>query len=66
LEQAQSRSETSQFPSWWMYSAGLLARDLGDSAEAESRFHRALLLPDRMLAYHFTRLATENVAEVSQ
>jgi tetratricopeptide (TPR) repeat protein len=66
LEQAQSRSETSQFPSWWMYSAGLLARDLGDSAEAESRFHRALLLPDRMLAYHFTRLATESAAEVSQ
>jgi tetratricopeptide (TPR) repeat protein len=66
LEQAQSRSETSQFPSWWMYSAGLLARDLGDDSEAESRFHRALLLPDRMLAYHFTRIATTNAAEESQ
>lgn len=66
LEQAQSRSETSQFPSWWMYSAGLLARDLGNAAEAESRFHRALLLPDRMLAYHFTRLATRSEAEVRQ
>jgi hypothetical protein len=40
-----------------MYSAGLLARELGNDDEANLRFHRALLLPDRMLAYHFTRLA---------
>ncbi len=57
FEQSASRSETSQFPSWWMYSAGLLARELGRNDEAEARFHKALLLPDRMLAYHFTRLA---------
>src|SRR3954464_9455180 len=55
--QAPSRSETSQYPSWWMYSAGLLARELGRNEEANTRFHKALLLPDRMLAYHFTRLA---------
>jgi hypothetical protein len=35
----------------------LLARDLGNTEETSARFHRALLLPDRMLAYHFTRLA---------
>ncbi|HST08842.1 MAG TPA: hypothetical protein VLL05_00580, partial [Terriglobales bacterium] len=58
FEQAASRSETSAFPSWWMYSAGSLARDLGNNAEASSRFRNALLLPDKMLAYHFTRLAT--------
>ncbi|MFL6437953.1 MAG: DUF5107 domain-containing protein [Terriglobales bacterium] len=57
FDQATSRSETSQYPSWWMYSAGLLARELGNDDEANLRFHRALLLPDRMLAYHFTRLA---------
>lgn len=57
FDQAASRSETSQYPSWWMYNAGLLARELGNDEEANLWFHRALLLPDRMLAYHFTRLA---------
>ena len=57
FDQAAVRSETSQYPSWWMYSAGLLARDLGRTDETRARFHKALLLPDRMLAYHFTRLA---------
>ncbi|HET9697337.1 MAG TPA: tetratricopeptide repeat protein, partial [Terriglobales bacterium] len=67
FDQAASRSETSQYPSWWMYSAGLLARELGRSDEAEARFHRALLLPDRMLAYHFTRLANaENTSKSPQ
>jgi tetratricopeptide (TPR) repeat protein len=56
-DQAASRSETSSYPSWWMYTTGLLADQLKDSAEAELRFRKALLLPDRMLAYHFTRLA---------
>lgn len=57
FEQAASRSETSAFPSWWMYTAGSLARDLGNGEESKTRFRNALLLPDRMLAYHFTRLA---------
>jgi tetratricopeptide (TPR) repeat protein len=57
FEQAASRSETSGFPSWWMYVAGSLAGDLGNDYEAKSRFRNALLLPDKMLAYHFTRLA---------
>ncbi len=57
FEQAESRSDTSGFPGWWMYTAGLLAKDLGKPDEADRRFHKALLLPDRMLAYHFTRLA---------
>jgi Flp pilus assembly protein TadD len=55
--QAADRSETSAFPSWWMYTAGSLAKELGDQEEANTRFRKALLLPDRMLAYHFTRLA---------
>ena len=57
LEQAANRSETSAYPSWWMYTAGALEKDLGREQEAKLRFRKALLLPDRMLAYHFTRLA---------
>jgi Flp pilus assembly protein TadD len=57
LDQAASRSETSAYPSWWMYTTGTLAQDLGNQQEAELRFRKALLLPDRMLAYHSTRLA---------
>lgn len=57
FEQAASRSQTSAFPSWWMYTAGSLARELGNADEANVRFRNALLLPDRMLAYHLTRLA---------
>jgi tetratricopeptide (TPR) repeat protein len=58
LEEAAHRSETSAFPSWWMYTAGSLAKALGLAQEANSRFRKALLLPDQMLAYHCTRLAT--------
>ena len=57
FEAAASRSETSGFPSWWMYVAGSLAKDLKREKEADYRFRQALLLPDRMLAYHFTRVA---------
>jgi tetratricopeptide (TPR) repeat protein len=57
FDAAASRTETSGFPSWWMYVAGSLAKDLGREQEADFRFRQALLLPDRMLAYHFTRLA---------
>jgi len=57
LEQAENRSTTSAYSSWWEYTAATLAKDLGQAAEAELRFRNALLLPDRMLAYHFTRLA---------
>jgi tetratricopeptide (TPR) repeat protein len=57
LEQAENRSATSAYPSWWEYTAASLARELGRPAEADSRFRKALLLPDRMLAYHLTRLA---------
>src|SRR5262249_27581719 len=55
--QAAARSDNNGLPSWWMYTAGSLAKDLGRREEAELRFRKALLLPDRMLAYPFTRLA---------
>jgi tetratricopeptide (TPR) repeat protein len=57
LAQAESRSETSSFAGSWYYAAGALEGALGNHKEAEARFRQALLLPDRMLAYHFTRLA---------
>ncbi|MGH9549002.1 MAG: hypothetical protein ACRD3W_06495, partial [Terriglobales bacterium] len=57
FDEAAHRSETSAYPSWWMYTAGLLDKELGRKQEADLRFRKALLLPDRMLAYHFTRLA---------
>jgi len=59
FDQAASRSDTSAFPSYWNYTAGSLAKELGKGDEVSVRFRNALLLPDRMLAYHFTRLATE-------
>jgi tetratricopeptide (TPR) repeat protein len=55
LEQAKSRSETSSYPGWWYYTAGILQEDLGQ--DPQPSFRQALLAPDRMLSYHFTRLA---------
>ncbi len=57
LAEADSRSETSSFAGWWYYSAGALESALGNRNEAETKFKKALLLPDRMLAYHLTRMA---------
>jgi tetratricopeptide (TPR) repeat protein len=63
LLQATNRSETSSFTSWWDYSAGALAAALGREQEADRWFQKALLLPDRMLAYHLTRLARLQTAQ---
>jgi tetratricopeptide (TPR) repeat protein len=57
LAQAKSRSDTSSYTSWWDYTVGALAGALGSQQEADQRFQKALLLPDRMLSYHFTRTA---------
>jgi tetratricopeptide (TPR) repeat protein len=62
-EQAQSRTETSSFAGWWYYSAGALDKALGRRREADAKFQKALLLPDRMLAYHFARLARADAAQ---
>ena len=63
LEQAESRANTSGYPSWWEYSAASLAKELGQTADAAVRFRKALLLPDRMLAYHLTRLAMSEATQ---
>ena len=62
FEQAASRSKTSAYPSWWEYTSATLAKVLGQNTEAQIRFRDALLLPDRMLAYHLTRLADSEPA----
>ena len=54
--------ETSSYTSWWDYTAGVLASALGSHQEADQRFRQALLLPDRMLSYHFTRIARAEAA----
>ncbi|MGA9811865.1 MAG: DUF5107 domain-containing protein [Terriglobales bacterium] len=63
LDQAANRSQTSAYPSWWMYTAGLLDSALGRAQDADLRFRDALLLPDRMLAYHLTRLARSEATQ---
>jgi tetratricopeptide (TPR) repeat protein len=62
LSQAESRGENSSYTSWWDYTAGALADALGRQQEADQKFQKALLLPDRMLAYHLTRIARAEAA----
>jgi tetratricopeptide (TPR) repeat protein len=57
LIQSDGRSESSSFAGWWYYTAGALEAALGHQQQAEAKFRQALLLPDHMLAYHFTRMA---------
>ena len=64
--EAKSRRETSSYTSWWDYTAGALAGALGKQQEADQRFQQALLLPDRMLAYHFARMARAEIVPPPQ
>jgi tetratricopeptide (TPR) repeat protein len=41
----------------WVYAAGILEQDLGRPQAAQGRFRQAMLLPDRMLSLHLSRLA---------
>jgi len=56
-ESALSFSQTSSLPGWWFYNCGLISTALGHAADAEAEFRSALLMPDHLLSYHFTRLA---------
>lgn len=57
LASARSRDENETATSWSLYESGLLEYDLGDRQSAEAHFRDALLLPNRLLAYHLLRLA---------
>jgi len=52
-----SFSQTSSLPGWWSYNCGLINTALGRAADAEAEFRSAILMPDNLLSYHFTRLA---------
>jgi len=56
MAEADRRATTSSFAGWWYYTAGVLNAALGNRKEADMKFQKALLLPDRMLSYHCTRL----------
>jgi predicted Zn-dependent protease len=60
LGQANSMIENSGFAGFWAYNAGMLNGALGNESQAKADFHRALLLPDRLLSYHLTREALAN------
>ena len=57
LAQAAALSEASATSSFWVYTAATLQCALGKQAEGAAEFRKVFLLPDRMLAYHLTRLA---------
>jgi tetratricopeptide (TPR) repeat protein len=61
--EADSRTLTSGFAGWWYYTSAVLYSAVGDQQEADRRFRSALLLPDRMLAYHLTRLEQAEAAQ---
>ena len=57
LDHARNMTQTSSLPGWWFYNCGLIDAVLGHAADAEADFRDALLMPDRLLSYHLTRLA---------
>jgi tetratricopeptide (TPR) repeat protein len=57
LAQSQVQRDLGSATSWSLYNSGLLKSALGDKESASADFEAALLLPDRLLAYHLIRLA---------
>ncbi len=57
LDRSEARAAEGTPTSWSLYNSGLLTLELGEKERAEADFQQALLLPDRLLAYHFIRLA---------
>jgi tetratricopeptide (TPR) repeat protein len=57
LEPSNNDGERS---SWWLYNRAMLNRSVGNDQEAQKDFREAFLAPDRLMAYHLTRLAMSN------
>jgi hypothetical protein len=57
LAHAGARAQAGTGSSSSLYTAGALESALGDKQAADAKFKEALLLPDRLLAYHLIRLA---------
>jgi tetratricopeptide (TPR) repeat protein len=57
LAHVEARSKTGSNDSSSLYAAGCIEAALGHRQEADQAFQQALLLPDRMMAHHLSRLA---------
>jgi tetratricopeptide (TPR) repeat protein len=57
LARSEARATEGTPSSWSLYLTGSLELALGDKQRADADFQEALLLPDRLLAYHFIRMA---------
>jgi tetratricopeptide (TPR) repeat protein len=57
LVHAEGNSKTNSDNSVLMYTIGCLKAELGHQQEADEAFQQTLLLPDRMMAHHLSRLA---------
>lgn len=57
LARAKANAEASSYASFWLYTEGLIERALEREQEADTAFQQALVLPDRLMAHHLTRLA---------
>jgi predicted Zn-dependent protease len=59
LAHAEARAQAATGSSSSLYTAGALESAVGNQQAADAKFKEALLLPDRLLAYHMIRLARE-------
>ncbi|HMI53432.1 MAG TPA: DUF5107 domain-containing protein [Candidatus Saccharimonadales bacterium] len=61
LADAETKTATSSFKSWWMYATGTLQMALGETAAGKKSLEDALLMPESLMSYHFTRLANQGI-----
>jgi tetratricopeptide (TPR) repeat protein len=59
LADAVTKTSASSFKSWWMYARGTLQIALGEMEAGKESLQEALLMPESLMSYHFTRLANE-------
>ena len=57
LSNLNGRLESMSQKGYWAYAVGLLEQELGRDDAARSHLTRAVLLPDRMLSLHLSRIA---------
>jgi tetratricopeptide (TPR) repeat protein len=57
LSQAEARIGTSSFKGWWTYNVATLQIALGQLEQGKNSLRAAILLPESLMSYHFSRLA---------
>jgi tetratricopeptide (TPR) repeat protein len=57
LSQAEARIRTSSFKGWWTYNVATLQIALGQLEQGKNTLRAAILLPESLMSYHFSRLA---------